>query len=226
MPDRIAKGGAGGARVLRAFTRIYAALTALYTCPPQNGHSNDKGVPTMKLYPIRAAAAFAACLLALPAVHAQEGPTDAPPAVDGAGQQRVDERGPGFGPPPGGLPFLRGLDLSEAQQDQVFAILHAEVPRRRELDKAERRAHDALRALAGKAPLDEAKAAAAAQALGQAVADLELLRLRTGAQVLAVLTPQQRAQLDERRAQRDKVRGQAHGRRADKARATGKGDGK
>lgn len=175
----------------------------------------------MNLHPIRAVA-FAACLLALPAVHAQEGPPDGPPAIEGRGPQRVDERGPGFGPPPGGLPFLRGLDLSEAQQDRVFAILHAEVPRRRELDKAERRAHDALHDLEDSAQLDEAKAAAAAQALGQVVADLEMLRLRTGAQLMAVLTPQQRAQRDERRA----GRGETRGKRSAKARAARQGDGK
>jgi len=136
---------------------------------------------------MRAAAAFAACLLATPAVLAQEGPPDAPPPFDGPGP---------------GAPFLRGLDLSEAQQDRVFTILHEQVPQRRQLDKAERRAHETLRALSGSDSVDQAKASSAARALGQAIADGEMLRLQTDARLLAVLTPQQRAELKERREER------------------------
>ncbi|WP_312519181.1 Spy/CpxP family protein refolding chaperone [Massilia sp.] len=141
----------------------------------------------MTLHPIRTAvaAAFAACLLAAPAIHAQPMPP---------GGALPADAGPGFGP---GAPFLRGLDLSEAQQDRVFAILHEQAPKRRELDKAERKAHDALHALAGGTEFDAAAATPHAQAFGRAIAEQELLKLRTDAQLMAVLTPEQRAQLRE-----------------------------
>jgi len=142
----------------------------------------------MTLYPIRGAVAaavsatLAACLLAVPAVQAQPMPPGGPEAF---------ERGPGV------APFLRDLDLSEAQQDRVFAILHEQVPKRRDLEKAERKAHDALHAIADGAQLDGAAARNRAQAMGQAIAARELLHLRTDAQLMAVLTPEQRAELRE-----------------------------
>lgn len=142
---------------------------------------------TMTPHSIRnaVAAAFAACLLAAPAIHAQPMPPGGPLLTDA---------GPGFGP---GAPFLRGLDLSEAQQDRVFAILHEQAPKRRELEKAERKAHDALHEMTDRAQLDGAAARTQAQALGQAIAAQELLHLRTEAQLMAVLTPEQRVQLRE-----------------------------
>ena len=141
----------------------------------------------MTLHSIRSAVAtaFAACVLLAPAIHAQPMPPGGP---------LLDDAGPGFGP---GAPFLRGLDLSEAQQDRVFAILHEQAPKRRELEKAERKAHDALHALSGGTEFDAAAAGAQAQAFGRAIAGQELLQLRTDAQLMAVLTPEQRAQLRE-----------------------------
>ena len=153
-----------------------------------------------KFTTLRAACAFAACLLTTPAVLAQPMPPGGPGA-DGHGVEQPDGRDDGpRGPLERGVPpFLRGLDLSEAQQDRVFAILHAEVPQQRALEKAERKAQDALRDLAHAPELDQGKAAGAAQALGQAIADQEMLRLKTGAELKAVLNPQQRAQLDQPR---------------------------
>lgn len=161
---------------------------------------------------LRAAALLSTCLLAAPAVLAQ-----AMPPADGPGIEQGD--GP-FGPPrpafgPGlhaGPPFLRGLALSEAQQDRVFAILHAQAPKWRELEKAERKAGQALDELARAPQLDEARASASAQALGQAIADQELLRLQTDAQIKALLTPEQRAQRD-----RPRVEGRSKGRADRKA---------
>lgn len=143
----------------------------------------------MTLHPIRGAVAaiLAACLLA-PAVQAQPMPPGGPESFG---------RGPGPDLGPGAAPFLRGLDLSEAQQDRVFAILHEQAPKRRELEKAERKAHDALHEMTDRAQLDGAAARTQAQALGQAIAAQELLHLRTEAQLMAVLTPEQRAQLRE-----------------------------
>jgi len=135
--------------------------------------------------------------------------------ADSAGQAAAapGDDGPrhGFGAPgpgapgPDAPPFhrvlhgLHRLQLSEAQQDKLFAITHAAAPRQRDQDKAERKAHEALQALGGSATFDEARAGAAARDLGQAIANGALLRARMESQVLAVLTPEQRAQLREHR---------------------------
>jgi len=173
-----------------------------------------------KFTTLRAACAFAACLLTAPTVLAQP-MLPGGPGADGHGVEQPDGRDDGpRGPLERGVPpFLRGLDLSEAQQDRVFAILHAEVPKQRELDKAERRAGEALRDLAHAPALDQTRAAASAQALGQAIADQEMLHLQTSAELMAVLTPPQRAQLDGPRNVGRNVGAKA-------ARKAGKGGGK
>ena len=55
-----------------------------------------------------------------------------------------------------------------------------------------------------------AAASAAAQALGQAIAGQELLRLQTRAMLKAVLTPEQRAQLDAPRGKSRKADHERH----------------
>jgi len=148
-----------------------------------------------------AAATFAGTALAAPAPDAP--PPGAPSAEQDAGPDfgpgpRGPGPGPGHGPRMGGpgLPFLRGIDLSEAQEDRLFAILHAKVPQLREQEKAERKALEALDAMRESGRVDDAMAAAQARALGQAVAAQELLHVRTAAQVMALLTPQQKATLE------------------------------
>ncbi len=115
----------------------------------------------------------------------------------GAGQ-------PGMGPP-GGLPGMPhgpeqgrqhgmapGLELSEAQQDKAFALKHGQEPLQRELAKAVHKAREAMHAMLKTGEFDEKKAAALAQTLGHAVAALELHQARSHAQLMAILTPEQR----------------------------------
>ncbi|WP_317203492.1 Spy/CpxP family protein refolding chaperone [Janthinobacterium sp.] len=107
------------------------------------------------------------------------------------------------GPPPfgrhghGGAPFLRGLELSEAQQDKIFAIEHAQEPLLREQHKIVAKAHEALHALTLAASFDEARGAALAQTAAQAMARIALLRARGEQQILALLTPAQRQQMEQ-----------------------------
>jgi len=106
------------------------------------------------------------------------------------------------GPPHAGFGLfgrLRRLDLSEAQQDKLFAITHAAAPQQRNQEKAERKAHETLQALGASARFDEAGASAAARDLGQAIANGVLLRARLASQVLALLTPEQREQVRRER---------------------------
>lgn len=159
------------------------------------------------------AATFAAATFAGSALAAPDAPPPGAPvaADDGAGpdfNRSPGPRGPGPGPHAGphmgglGLPFLRGLDLSEAQEDRLFAILHAQAPQLREQEKRETKALDALDAMRASGRVDDAQAAAQARALGQAIAAQELLHVRTAAQVMALLTPQQKEAIERRRAPR------------------------
>ena len=105
------------------------------------------------------------------------------------------DRGPGFGP--GRPPFFRGIELTDAQDDKIFAILHAEAPYLREQSRAAARAHEALRALAKADKYDDAKAAALAQAEATAEASVALQHVHTQQKLLAVLTLEQRRQQAE-----------------------------
>ena len=97
----------------------------------------------------------------------------------------------------GPLPqHLRALHLSEAQQDKIFAIMHAAAPQAREHAKALRKAHRDLHELVTSAKYDDARAKALTDTLAKAVADGALLHVRTHRQVYEVLTPEQRAMLD------------------------------
>lgn len=110
-------------------------------------------------------------------------------------------RGPGFGP--GRLPFLRGVELSDEQQDKIFAILHAEAPYLREQSRASAKAREALHALVETANYDDAQAAALAKQAATAETNIALQHVRTQRKLLALLTQQQRKQqADERPRQR------------------------
>ena len=107
---------------------------------------------------------------------------------------------PPFGPGASGLPFLRGLDLSEAQEDKVFQLMHGQAPYMREQHRAHDKAMRALHDMRDADKFDDAAAAKLAQAAAQAEANLVLARIRTHQKILALLTPEQRRQLDERKA--------------------------
>lgn len=121
------------------------------------------------------------------------------PGLDGPSPHDHDmpPHGPHGGP--GLFGQLQRLDLSETQQDKLFAITHAAAPQQRNQEKAERKAHETLRAMGGSPQFDDARANAAARELGQAIAGGVLLRARVESQVLAVLTPAQREQLRKER---------------------------
>ena len=110
--------------------------------------------------------------------------------------QAAGPAGPGPGPH---RDFMHGMDLSEAQQDQVFTILHAQEPYVREQSRALRKAREALDGMGKADQYDDAKAASLAQAAAQAMSNLELQRVRTGQKLLGVLSAEQRKQLDQRK---------------------------
>jgi len=113
------------------------------------------------------------------------------------------QRGPGERMPP----YLRGLNLSEVQRDKVFAIMHAQAPAMRDKAKAVQRAEEDIRGLAMSPDYSEAKARTLADASARAMAEMTLARLATDRQVLEVLTPEQRKQVAEIKAEREASRG-------------------
>ena len=119
------------------------------------------------------------------------------------GAQHVHERGPGSrmeGEPHhrGGLDMLHGVELSEAQRQKAFAVRHAAEPLMFEQMARVRTAHETLQQLSEATPFDDARASAAADALGSATAAMALGRARLAAQIQALLTVEQRAQLAAR----------------------------
>lgn len=109
--------------------------------------------------------------------------------------------GPMGGMPPGMFagdrppPYLMELNLTEDQQDKVFAIMHASAPAIRDQFKAVRKAREALHDLGHAAQFDSGNAGALAQALGKAESQLALLQARNEHDIFAVLTDEQRKDL-------------------------------
>ncbi|MFL6658727.1 MAG: Spy/CpxP family protein refolding chaperone [Massilia sp.] len=152
----------------------------------------------MKLLPCYLLAlACTALIITTPAMSA-EAAMDAP-----GGQQGEHGPGPGFDGPGmsmhGGRGRFRDLGLTEAQEQKAFAIHHAAEPLMFEQSNALRKAHETLRALGESPQFDEAKAAAAASAAANASAAMALSHARVASQMMALLTPEQRAKLAERR---------------------------
>jgi protein CpxP len=143
----------------------------------------------MNILPRRLLALFACACIASSAAMSAE-PDHGPRG------HMMHERGPeGHGPM-----FLHRVVLDEAQQDKVFAILHAQAPQMREQAKAARHAHEALRSMANSGQFDDARAAALAQAGANAMAAIALQRARSEAQIYALLSPEQRRQAAQRDA--------------------------
>ena len=148
---------------------------------------------------------LSACSMPLLALAQQESAPDGPRARAMPGPPPGFGHGPGHVPIPGapGLPpFLHGIELSEAQQDKVFAATYAQAPLLREQEKIAFKAHAQLRELAGSSAYDDAKAGALANTAAQAMAKISLLHARLEQQLLAVLTLEQRKQAQQRRDSR------------------------
>lgn len=122
----------------------------------------------------------------MPPMGSGPGPMGMPPPMDDMFMQ-------GFGPVP---PFLHDLALTEAQQDKVFAITHANAPSLREQSKIAKKSADALHELAESSSYDEAKLKTLSETNAHAMAELEMIHVRTMHQILALLTPDQRKQFD------------------------------
>lgn len=100
-------------------------------------------------------------------------------------------------------PFLHELNLTEAQQDKVFSILHNSAPALREQGKLAKKSAEALHEMVDSANFDETKLKSLAESHAHAIAEMEVIRARSMHQILALLTPEQRKQADAIKAKFD-----------------------
>jgi Spy/CpxP family protein refolding chaperone len=133
------------------------------------------------------------------------GPMGMPPMMPPMGDPFME----GMPPPP----FLHDLNLTEAQQDKIFSILHNNAPLLREQSKLVKKSGDAIHEMADSANYDEAKLKALAESHARALAEIEVIHARSMHQIQALLTPEQhkqidamKAKFDEHRTMRDQIR--------------------
>ncbi len=143
--------------------------------------------------------------LAVPVIGVAMGNNE-PCPMDKGGPMGAPHHGPMGGPGPmmeGGdhlPPFLGGLELSEAQRDQIFKITYDNAPALRDKAKAIHKAQTELHKLTFSSQYDEAKVKALAQAAAQASADMTVLRTAEAHKIFLVLTPEQRKKAEEMKA--------------------------
>lgn len=158
------------------------------------------------LKPFAAAALIALAAASVAPAQAEPGGEPGGCRTSSGGHQRHGPTGFGhFGGDESG-PLLRGLDLSEAQRDQIFKLRHAREPSQREQMKQLRASRDALQTLARSENFDAGQARTLADSHAKAVADLALAHAAFEAKLRALLTPEQRKTIDERRARHEQRR--------------------
>ena len=103
---------------------------------------------------------------------------------------------------------LRALNLSEAQRDQIFKIHHDQAPAFRDQMKKVRASREELQKLARADKFDQAAVRRAADTQAKAISEMAVMRVQAQNQVRAVLTPEQKAKLDQMRQEHESRRGQ------------------
>ena len=102
----------------------------------------------------------------------------------------------GFGGPGGEFHhMLKQLDLTSDQHAQVKAIFQKEKPTLQPLMQQMQQSHEAMKALEAAGPFDEAKVTALATQNSQTMIQLEVEHERVKSEIMAILTPDQKAKL-------------------------------
>ncbi|MGB8011729.1 MAG: Spy/CpxP family protein refolding chaperone [Terriglobales bacterium] len=110
----------------------------------------------------------------------------------------------GFGGPDGDFHhMLKQLNLTSDQHAQVKAIFEKEKPAIEPLMQQMRQNHDAMKALEASGPFDEAKTRALATQNSQTMVELQVEHARIKAQIMQVLTADQKAKLAQIEADRE-----------------------
>jgi len=96
---------------------------------------------------------------------------------------------------------MRDLDLTDAQKDQIKAIVESHRAEMQQVGEKTRSAQVAIDAAAEGATIDEAAIHARSTELAAAIADGAILRARVNAEIFNILTAEQQQKVQERRAQ-------------------------
>jgi periplasmic protein CpxP/Spy len=104
--------------------------------------------------------------------------------------------GPGRGPG-GAMGLLRGLDLTDAQKDQVKTIMQSHQEERKALGDRARTAHQALQAAITAETVDEALIRQRSADVAAVDADMAVADARVHAEVWQILTAEQKAKAKE-----------------------------
>lgn len=96
-------------------------------------------------------------------------------------------------------PYLRGIELTDAQRDQIFDLTYKQMPAQRELGKQLRQIHEQLHTLALGKDYDSAKAKQLVDSQSKLQGQMMLSRIETDHQIYQLLTDEQRKQLEERK---------------------------
>lgn len=99
--------------------------------------------------------------------------------------------------------FSDVLDLTQAQQDQAKAILEKEKPVIQPLMKQLMQSHKDLSSLEDSGTFDEAKVRALAAQNTQAMTELMVQKARVHAELIQILTPDQKTKLQQLRAKHE-----------------------
>ncbi|BCS31275.1 hypothetical protein TBR22_A04750 [Luteitalea sp. TBR-22] len=130
-----------------------------------------------------------------------------PGGPEGPGRHGRGPGGPMMGGPLGGLLGLHpelplpALNLTDAQEEQVRAIMQGHRDEGRALMQKAQAAMDALRT-STTGTVDEGAAAQQGQALGAVIAEAAVLRSKVRNEVWAILTPEQQAEATKINAER------------------------
>jgi Spy/CpxP family protein refolding chaperone len=126
------------------------------------------------------------------------------PRAGGPGGSGFGARGGRAGGPAGdvGLP-LQALNLSDAQRQQIRDVVQRRLDEGRDVQEHLRAAQDAERKAVETLPVDDNAIRVAAQDLGVAEADAAVQRAHVRADVFAILTTEQQAQVKELLADRE-----------------------
>lgn len=125
-----------------------------------------------------------------------------PPQGPGGPGPRMGRGGPGpHGPM---MEFgLRGLDLSDAQKEQVKSIMESHKAEFQAIGEKMRAAHDGLAQATQAETVDESAIRASTGAVASAMADEAILRAKVRAEVQAILTPEQ---LEQAKARQERMK--------------------
>jgi protein CpxP len=124
----------------------------------------------------------------------------------GGGRRGGDPARAGVGGRGGAGPALRGVNLTDAQQQQIRSLTEQHREANRAASERLRVAVDAQRQAAEANPVDEQAIRAAAREVAEAQAEVMIAQAKLRSAVFALLTPEQRAQAEQAGARRGERR--------------------